>query len=310
MTVSGFQRAMRTSPEDSVWHEGELAVQLRAGVGEVSRRGIHSQIPDGLVGFLSERRLVVFASIDSDRRTWASLRLAEPGFLRVLDRLTLETGAADLDGDPLLPNLKQNPNLGMVIIDLATRRRVRINGEAEVLPNDGLRVQARQVYGNCQQYIQLRVAEEARQTNRASSLISRGTQLTPVQREWIAHADTLFIASAHPERGADASHRGGRPGFVRVDGDSRLTIPDYSGNRMFNTLGNIEVSPRVGLVFPDFAQGRTLQLSGSATIDWDSDRGAFPGAQRLLRFEIEKVIEIGQPWLASYRLREYSQFNP
>lgn len=276
----------------------------------MSGRGIRSRIPDGLVGFLSERRVVVFASVDPDGRVWASLRVAQPGFLRVLDPLTLETDAADLDGDPLLLNLKQNTALGMVIIDLATRRRVRINGVAEVLPNHGLHVQARQVYGNCQQYIQLRVAKEAQPSKRRSRLISRSIQLTPEQSEWVARADTLFIGTAHPERGADASHRGGRPGFVRVDGNSSLTIPDYSGNNMFNTLGNINLNPRAGLVFPDFEHGRTLQLSGSATIDWDSDRREFPGAHRLLIFDIEKLIEIEQPALSAYAFKEYSPFNP
>ena len=299
-----------TSPDGPVWHEGELAVQLRAGVGEVSGRGIRSSIPEGLIDFLSDRRLVVFASVDSDRRTWASLRVGDPGFLRVIDSLTLETGSADVDGDPLLTNLKQNPDVGMVIIDLATRRRARINGEAEVLPDRRLRIQARQVYGNCPQYIQLRIPEEALLGNKAPSLISRGTKLSRTQHEWIAQADTMFIASAHPQRGADASHRGGNPGFVKVEGTRRLIIPDYSGNTMFNTLGNISVNPRTGLLFLNFEQGRTLQLSGSATIDWDSDRSGFPGAQRLLTFDIEKVIEIEQPALSGYALKEYSPFNP
>lgn len=299
-----------TSPDGPVWHEGELAVQLRAGVGEVSGRGIRSSIPEGLIDFLSDRRLVVFASVDSDRRTWASLRVGDPGFLRVIDSLTLETGSADVDGDPLLTNLKQNPDVGMVIIDMATRRRARINGEAEVLPDRRLRIQARQVYGNCPQYIQLRIPEEALLGNKAPSLISRGTKLSRTQHEWIAQADTMFIASAHPQRGADASHRGGNPGFVKVEGTRRLIIPDYSGNTMFNTLGNISVNPRTGLLFLNFEQGRTLQLSGSATIDWDSDRSGFPGAQRLLTFDIEKVIEIEQPALSGYALKEYSPFNP
>jgi uncharacterized protein len=197
-----------------------------------------------------------------------------------------------------------------VIIDLATRRRARINGEAEVLPDSRLRIQARQVYGNCLQYIQLRIPEEALLNNKAPSLISRGTKLSRTQHEWIAQADTMFIASAHPQRGADASHRGGNPGFVKVEGTRRLIIPDYSGNTMFNTLGNISVNPRTGLLFLNFEQGRTLQLSGSATIDWDSDRSGFPGAQRLLTFDIEKVIEIEQPALSGYALKEHSPFNP
>ena len=299
-----------TSPQDSVWHEGELAVQQRAGVGQVSGRGIRSSIPDGLIEFLRERRLIVFATIDSHHGTWASLRVGEPGFLQVLDPVTLETDPVGLEGDPLLTNLEQNHDVGLLIIDLATRRRVRINGEAEILPETRLRIQARQVYGNCPQYIQVRVPVQHRLENKMPHLISRATQISSAQHEWIAEADTLFIASAHPERGADASHRGGNPGFVKVEGARRIIIPDYNGNNMFNTLGNISVNPRTGLLFPDFERGRTLQLAGSVIIDWDSDRSAFPGAQRLLIFNLEKAIEIDQPALAGYALQEYSPFNP
>src|SRR5690242_16113436 len=123
------------SANGSGWHEGELAVQQRAGVGEVSARGIHSYIPEALTDFLAERRLIAFASVDSEGSTWASLRIADPGFIRVLDSHTLTTGPADLDGDSLPSNLRSHAHVGTVIIDLATRRRVRINGEAEVLPN-------------------------------------------------------------------------------------------------------------------------------------------------------------------------------
>ena len=299
-----------TPPDSSSWHEGELAVQQRADVGAVSARGIRSYIPEGLTDFLSQRRLIAFAGVDSKRQTWASLRIADRGFLQVLDPLTLASGPADMNGDPLITNLRHNPNVGMVIIDLATRRRVRINGHAEVLPDGSLRIRARQVYGNCPQYIQLRVPEVDSSSNATARMISHDSQLSSAQRAWIARADTLFIATAHPEHGADASHRGGNPGFVKVEGIHRLIIPDYHGSNMFNTLGNISVNPRAGLLFPDFEQGRTLQLSGVAGIDWDSDRTAYPGAQRLLTFDVESAIEIDQPALASYALREYSPFNP
>ncbi len=110
----------------------------------------------------------------------------------------------------------------------------------------------------------------------------RAPGLAEAQRAWIRRADTFFIATSHPEAGADASHRGGMPGFVRVEGD-RLVWPDYAGNAMFNTLGNIALHPRAGLVFPDFEAGATLQLTGRAAVDWDRDRaGSFPGAERLV----------------------------
>ena len=115
----------------------------------------------------------------------------------------------------------------------------------------------------------------------------RGAVLSPAQQERIAAADTFFIASAHPTRGADASHRGGGPGFVHVLGPDRLRFPDYPGNNMFNTLGNLRVDPRAGLVFPDFAGGGTLQLTGRATVRWDE--GA-PAAA--VDFDVDEVLEI------------------
>ena len=298
-------------PDGSAWHSGELAVQQRAGVSGLSGRGIHASIPEAWAAFLVGQRLAVFASVDLDGGLWASLRVGKPGFVRALDVTTVQTEPFEIKGDPLLKNLETNPVIGMLVIEFSTRRRIRINGEAEVLPDRSLRIHARQVYGNCQQYIQERVIGDGSGAETASNpQVLMGASLNPDQQRWIERADTLFIASAHPQYGADASHRGGNPGFVKIEGPNSLVIPDYSGNRMFNTLGNIVVNPKAGLLFPDFERGRTLQLSGRATIDWDRDRSDFPGAQRLVAFSIEKVLEMEQPGLASYRFKGYSRFNP
>lgn len=298
-----------THPDRSAWHDGELAVRERVGV-ELAGNGLHSSIAEGAAQFLAEQRLAVFASIDDEGRTWASLRMGEPGFVRASDSATIETEPLTLDGDPLIANLKQNPDVGFLVLNPATRRRMRVNGTAQVLEDESLRIHAQQVYGNCQQYIQERVLGGATVPNPPAGTASRGTELNPEQQKWIAHADTFFIASAHPENGADASHRGGNSGFINVVSARKFIIPDYHGNMMFNTLGNIEINPRVGLVFPDFERGRTLQLTGRATIDWDSDRKAYPGAERLLLFEIEQTIEIEQPALRGYVFKSYSRFNP
>jgi uncharacterized protein len=298
---------MRDLETGSKWHAGELEVQRHAGVGHVSDEGIRDRIPDGLARFLLEQRLAAFGSVDADGNTWASIRAGAKGFLRALDPLTLEVEAEDVEGDPLLTNLRSNPLVGVVVLDPATRRRVRLNGRAEVLP--GLfRVRVEQVYGNCPQYIQQRVVREEVDTG-AGNRVEVGTEIKDKQREQIARADTFFIASAHTS-GVDASHRGGNPGFIQMEGTRRLLIPDYSGNRMFNTLGNIALHPSVGLVFPDFESGTTLQLTGEAKIEWETDRTRFPGAQRLLVFEVEKVIETEIPQLRGYDFRSYSPVNP
>lgn len=118
-------------------------------------------------------------------------------------------------------------------------------------------------------------------------------RLDPEACELISSADTFFVASSSGTQGGgagglDVSHRGGRPGFVRVDcGAAVLTIPDFRGNRFFNTLGNLLLDPRAGLLFADFASGNLLQVQGRAEIDWDAGESAgFTGAERIWRVRV------------------------
>src|SRR5260370_2360405 len=87
----------------------------------------------------------------------------------------------------------------------------------------------------------------------------------------VVATDVLFVATGHPQRGADASHRGGNPGFVEVVDANTLRIPDYSGNSLFNTLGNLLVDPRYGMLIPNFQSGRMLQLTGTAKVTWSGN---------------------------------------
>src|SRR5262249_32200442 len=152
-----------------------------------------------------------------------------------------------------------------------TRRRMRLNGRAEVREEGGFYIHAEQVYANCPKYIQARGWELAGVKQRRGE-VRRSEVLDAEQKRLIEKADTFFIASRHPEKGADASHRGGNPGFVRVLDEKRLVWPDYSGNNMFQTLGNIVENPNAGLLFIDFHNGDVLQLSGKAEVIWDEGR--------------------------------------
>jgi predicted pyridoxine 5'-phosphate oxidase superfamily flavin-nucleotide-binding protein len=295
-----------------MYHEGELGVQARAGVSAVAElvgRSIRDFIPPSAMSFLPMQRLSVVGSVAADGSVWASALVGEPGFLSAPDRHTLRIAADVHSEDPLWGNLAANPSVGVLILDPATRRRMRVNGTAEVA-GDGLLVHVQQVYSNCPQYIQQRVprpdaiAEEPQKS-------AASTGLSPSQKEWIQHADTFFLATAHPLAGADASHRGGKPGFIQVRGDNALAWPDYSGNNMFQSLGNLMANPQAGLLFIDFEAGRTLQLTGTAKIVWDADKARdFPGAQRLLEFSIEKVIETNAAFSNRWKFLEYSPVNP
>ena len=136
-------------------------------------------------------------------------------------------------------------------------------------------------------------------------------RLREEQQQWIRAADTFFVASHHPDGGADASHRGGHPGFVHVLNANRVIWPDYSGNTMFQTLGNIASNSQAGLLFIDFESGSTLQLTGKARIIWDRERTArFPGAERLVEFDLEEAIEIAGASPLGWRFMGHSPLNP
>jgi hypothetical protein len=135
--------------------------------------------------------------------------------------------------------------------------------------------------------------------------------LSLAQQERIARADTFFIASQHARTGLDASHRGGQPGFVDVVDAAHLAWPDYVGNMMFQTLGNLTSDPRAGLLFVDFASGDVLQLTGRASVDFDPARARrHTGAERVVDFAIDEVRDT--PGVVPLRAGEpeYSPFNP
>jgi uncharacterized protein len=296
----------------SRFHAGELAVQERAGVREGAARvggSIHGAVPPAAKAFLEQRSFVVLATADLQGRPWASILTGPPGFATVQDPLQLRIDAAPLPGDPLAGNLRTGAFAGLLAIDLATRRRMRVNGRLECADGRPITIRVEQVYSNCPKYIQRRAAEEGmpQEAPRASQ---RTGSLTEEQRAWIRGADSFFIATLHPDAGADASHRGGMPGFVSVAG-RRLVWPDYAGNLMYNTLGNIAVHPRAGLLVPDFDSGAVLQLTGRAAIEWDPTRTAqVPGAERLVELVVEEVVEIAGVLPSSVRVLDYSPFNP
>ncbi|MCA9558542.1 MAG: pyridoxamine 5'-phosphate oxidase family protein [Myxococcales bacterium] len=291
-------------PTDRPYHEGELAVQARAGVARAAQRVariLADRIPAAALSFIARQSMVVLGSRDPNGNIWASLAYGQPGFLVAeSDRqLALHHAACyTAAGDPLWSNLRTDAEVGLLLIELATRRRLRINGKMRPRADGDWRVSVEQAYANCPKYIQAR-GLRIRETGAAPTTptVDQGTELTAAQQAWIAGADTFFVASAHPEQGLDASHRGGPPGFVQVIGSRWLRVPDYAGNNMFNTLGNIASHPRCGLVFADFERSRVLQLTGRAEILWDQpdERGRAGGTARFWEFEVEvwRETELG-----------------
>ena len=276
----------------ATYHEGELEVQRRAGVAlnaERIGRSIHATIPPLARQFALERPFAVLGAGDANGRVWASLLRGAPGFLTVPAEDRLHIAARLDDEDPLAEALAGEADIGLLLIDPATRRRMRVNGRARPDGTSALDVTTREVYANCPKYIQPR---EVARLGAITSPVRLGSSLDAGQMRRLADADTLFLASRHPLAGADVSHRGGARGFVHVTAPGRLVIPDYSGNMMFNTLGNLAADPRAGLLLVDFERGGTLQVSGRARIEWDrSAVAAYEGAERLVELTVEAVVE-------------------
>ena len=294
------------------FHEGELAVQKQAGVltsaGRTGRM-VQRTIAPARWNFLTERRFAVLAAQTPDGAVWASIVTGPPGFLAIEDHgAALHIRANVRPADPLISTLVEGARVGLVAIDFEARRRFRINGHV-VSTVDGLRLGVDEAYGNCPKYIQSYVprADVRGQQSEPRS----GTQLDLSQISWIARADAFFLGTVHPTVGADASHRGGAPGFVRVLSPTELAWGDYSGNTLFNSLGNAAVEPAAGLLFIDFETGSTLQLTGRLTIDWSPGAAAeIPGAERVLRFAIDRVLQTDAAIPLRWILSEPSPFNP
>ncbi|WP_067452560.1 pyridoxamine 5'-phosphate oxidase family protein [Actinomadura macra] len=293
-----------------VYHQGERAVRRRAGLddqGELSASAVRAQIPEVARKFLLQQPMLVVGAADDRDRMWAILLTGRPGFLRAEDDGVLAIDARPGSGDPLHDRLAGPAPVGMLAIEPARHRRMRMNGRAVPTPH-GMRVRLDQVYSNCPKYIQKR---ESHWVPTTAAQPKRTRALTGDQQQWIAGADTFFIATADRDGNADASHRGGNPGFVQVMSPTVLRWPDYVGNAMFNTLGNLEVRPEAGLLFCDWRTGAVLHLSGTARTDWDhTHTAAVPGAQRLVEFSVTDVIEIVGASPLRWSEPVPSRFNP
>lgn len=253
------------------YHEGELIVQARAGEFDKAiqnARVIRAHLPPQLERFLSTQPWIVLGGARQDGAVWASVLTGPPGFVTAPDDSRVRIAARIDETDPL-HRIAMQPDgdpVGLLAIDLSRRMRARINGD---LHRDGdvLIATVRETYPNCMKYIQRRAfgltAQPASRGLGPDAVLDG--PLSADQAALVAAADTVFLATAGPDHTADCSHRGGPPGFLAYDPTSgTLRMPDYPGNGMFNTLGNLELDPRIGLTIPDFSTGRLLQLTGHA----------------------------------------------
>ncbi|MNX21887.1 Flavohemoprotein [compost metagenome] len=285
-----------SKPQPSPWHEGELTLQRTVGavdmmVGVGQRQMSRAWMPDQHREFYAQLPFVVLGAVDRQGDVWATIRAGQPGFMNSPTPEILRINLQQQPNDPAQNGMKQGDAIGMLGIELHTRRRNRMNGNVLRQLDDGIEISVTQAYGNCPRYINLRQYAFVDETS--DTVLALTTADLKVRR-MIMTADSFYVATyvvRDDQNQVDASHRGGKSGFVRMEDDGTLTIPDFSGNLFFNTLGNILLNPRAGLLFIDFQTGDLLQMSGSAEVLLDDPEiAAFQGAERLWRFKPQHIV--------------------
>jgi predicted pyridoxine 5'-phosphate oxidase superfamily flavin-nucleotide-binding protein len=292
---------------DTIFHSGEEFIQEQSGEkGMAQRNGgiISNQLSSGAINFVLSQKIFFASTQDVQGNLWASVLSGSNGFLKPekAQQLILNQEVSTSNEDDVFwQNISDTPGIGLLFIDLMSRRRFRINGH--IMPEEGhWRMQIRQAYPNCPKYIQRR--QLTNEPARSSSIQDL--------HSWISTADTIFVASADKEGNLDVSHRGGNSGFVKIVDEQTLRIPDYVGNSMFNTLGNFHVNPAAGILIVDFSNGETLQLSGKALVHLnDSSTEVYTGGtRRFWDFKIEKIVYSRSLPHFSSRFIDFSPFNP
>jgi uncharacterized protein len=302
----------------SPFHVGEQAIQSLAGVRDrMERKGravIRNYMPEQHRAFFAALPFMVVGLADLNGHPWATTLSGAPGFMNSAEENLLTVKAWPDPSDPSHSSIRDGAPVGGLGIELSTRRRNRVNGRIEnCVVGEGFAIRVQQSFGNCPKYIQAR-NERPRHCSRRAPECRTASHLGEREVSFIAEADTFFIASRSAQldqkefsQGLDVSHRGGLPGFVRVVSPNELCFPDLSGNLLFNTLGNLEVDARAGLLFIDFQSGGMLHIIGRATISWDvPETMRSAGVERLIFLDIQCVVNRDHAFPLSFDFVSYS----
>lgn len=293
---------------DDVFHPDERRAQALAQF-DINSAPIRPAMPEQHRIFFARLPYLLASTIDDEGWPLATLFTGPPGFVRSPDNTHLRINSPRRQDDPALAAMFTGKEIGVLGIDFSNRRRNRANGRISRMDKNRIEIEVDQSFGNCPKYIQIR---ELYMTKAATIPSAREDlpQLDAAALTAIVNADTFFVAThAYSEKaqgGADISHRGGRPGFVKIDGN-RLWIPDFTGNHFMNTLGNLLANPRAALLFLDFDNGDIVHLQGTTEIIWQPQAIKGPrGAQRYWCLDIVRAWRFRQalPWRG--RNLEYS----
>ena len=278
------------------FHEGEVALQAESGVDSAAFEAMarQSMVP-GLhpreAEFVEQRTFAAATTIDRDGRPWSSplFGSSESPLFAVQDPITISVGSQQAPGDPMITNIEDTSELGVLFFDPSYRRRIKSIGHATVV-DDAVTYVLDRSFGICNKYIYKRdhVAAEMVSTASEPLTVTPDLKLDDESIAQLATADTAFLASYHEVNGADPTHRGGPAGFVTVVDDRTLSMPDYMGNGMFNTLGNLRIDNRIGFMTVDFASGRTIHVTGRGAVRPSPANDAM--SERTLTIEVDAVL--------------------
>ncbi|RDC63795.1 PNPOx family protein [Adhaeribacter pallidiroseus] len=300
----------------SPYHSGELEMQQKTGAALPAGRNARLIVPylaPRADRFIAQQTFVMVSTQDGSGQVWTSILAGSAGFIKVIDDQRLVLDERDLHANPadiFWKNIQAQAAIGMLFIEPSTRRRYRVNGQV-FRKQAQLLITIKQAYVNCPKYIQRRTSEQTAKSIYSPAAIT-GTILTKELQNWITAADTFYVGSSNNQHDMDTSHRGGNPGFVEVINATSLRIPDYVGNGMYNTLGNFLNYPAAGLLFIDFNAQRTLQLSGTAQVQWPAPSEIATTNHTVLSwiFKVKEWVILENLKNFTWTFQDYSPFNP
>ncbi|MCJ8344543.1 pyridoxamine 5'-phosphate oxidase family protein [bacterium] len=278
---------------DRVFHDGELELQKLTNESQIAMRNgrvIKTEIITGAISFINQLTYVFVSSLDEQGNIWVSMLLGEKGFLHAgkSEIIINQEKVLSSFGDVFWKNVRQNRRMASICIELASRRRIRVNGSFNFEMST---LEVEEAYPNCPKYIQRRIFQignklETKEVVEHKALSDRHNQM-------IKSSDTCFVGSGSDALGLDVSHRGGKAGFIDIIDKHTIQIPDYRGNSMYNTLGNFYSDSGAAILLLDFESNRVLQLTGNANVELNlkKDRDKSGGTNRYWTFSISKIIE-------------------
>lgn len=301
-----------------IFHDGQLAVQRITGETEIAKSRIPmilSSIHPRAIPFIQHQVLVFPGSEDSKGNIWLSLLVGERGFIKIpsLQEIRLDLSKITSNREDIFfKNIESKPTVGLLFHEAARRARYRAWGIASK-EGDQLSFAIRMGYPSCPKHIQRELIEIPKNSKIASSEYQNGTSLGKPEKDWIRNAHTFFIATQTKKGDIESSHRGGDPGFIEIQENGLLRVPDYLGNSMFSTLGNIYENPKAALLFVDYKKGETLQLSGKAALQFDqnSEEDLYKSGNtgRFWTFETKQWIRTVGHHKVNTEFIDFSQYN-